>query len=149
MNTAVLPETEPATESKLAVVPDVKPVPSIVTVAAPEPAGIEAGLTRVTVGAVAEVAFTLNVKIALVPPPGEGFVTNTWYVPATSALAAIVVVNDVNVEVVGEVCSAPMLMIDVPLKLLPLRVIVSGPLAAVASIGEILMRTGTAFSREI
>ena len=135
-------ETLPLEVSNVAVAP-ANPVPVTVTVVAPDPAGIELGLTPVIAGAELETAPTRSVRMALVPPPGGGFVTNTERFPVTNALAGTTVVIEVGVEVVGEFCSAPMLMIEVPLKLLPLKVSVSGPPEAGVSAGEILIRTGT------
>jgi len=96
----VFADTLPVEESNVAVAP-ANPVPVTVTVAAPDPAGIELGFTPVTVGAV-PAGPTLRVRIALVPPPGGGFVTKTDRFPAVIALAGITVLIDVGVEVLAE-----------------------------------------------
>src|SRR5262245_56584843 len=98
-----------------------------------------------TVGMVLELAFTLRGSAALVPPPGAGFVTDTWTVPAASAEDGTVTVMDVSVDRVGESRDAPTFTTEVQLKLFPLSTKVGGPLPAVYSVGVMLMRTGAAF----
>src|SRR5262249_25112809 len=69
LKAAVFPDTLPCVESNVAVVPAAKFAPSTVTVAAPEPAAIEGGVT-LTIDGAAPAAVTLNGNETLAPLPG-------------------------------------------------------------------------------
>src|SRR5215471_16415661 len=86
----------------------------------------------------------VNVCDGVVPAPG--FVTVTATGPGeVRLLAGIVTVIDVPFEVRGENGRPPKLMIDVALKLFPLKVSVSDALPAFACVGVILSSTGGMF----
>ncbi len=72
LNEIELPDTTPPTPPSVADVAAMNPVPSTVTVTAPEPAGIDVGVTRVMVGAGLTAATALTVRVCggVVPPPG-------------------------------------------------------------------------------
>src|SRR5262249_47114051 len=78
--------------------------------------------------------------------PAPGFVTVTATGPGeVRLLAGMVTVIEVPFEVRGEDCRLPKLMIDVALKLFPLRLNVSDALPAFACVGEMLSSTGGMF----
>src|SRR5215813_1866921 len=86
----------------------------------------------------------VNVCAGVVPAPG--FVTVTATGPgAVRLLAGIEIVIDVPFEVRGEYSWLPKLMIDVALKLFPLKLKVSDALPAFACVGVILSSTGVRF----
>jgi len=90
LNVIVPPLTLPFTPASVAVVNVPKPVPVTVTVAEPDATGMSPGLTLFTTGGGFELALTVKGSDWVVPPPGEGFVTLTFFVPAVISLAGIV-----------------------------------------------------------
>src|ERR1700722_19607597 len=72
---------------KFTVAPETKPVPVRVNVKAAPPSVAEVGPREVMAGA--EAALIVNDRLPDVPPPGGGFVTVTFAVPAVAISAAV------------------------------------------------------------
>ena len=78
----VKPETACGTPLNVTAEFPVNPFPSIFRVSGPVPAKADAGIRLVIVSVGLEVVDTVKLAAFDVPPPGAGFVTTIWNVPA-------------------------------------------------------------------
>jgi hypothetical protein len=116
---------------------EIKLVPFTFIVKAAPPAVALLGERDVIVGLGLFVAVTVKESALEIPPPGAGFVTVTWAVPAVAiSAAAIVAVSCVVLTNVVK-CALPFqLTIDLGRKFVPFTVRVNAAPAAVELIGE-------------
>jgi hypothetical protein len=120
--------------------PATKPEPLTVSVKAPLPAVTLAGDTLVSDGAG---LFTVNVKVALVPPPGVGVKTVIDNVPAEAMSDAGIVAASCVLLTKVVVRFAPLTRTtEAETKLLPVTVNVNAGLPAVALVGDMLANDG-------
>jgi hypothetical protein len=122
-------------DPKLTVAPATNPVPVRVNVKAPPPAVAEVGAIKASVGPAA--ALIVKDTVADVPPPGAGFVTVTFAVPAVAISAAVTAaVNWVALKNVVVLAAPLNFTTDVDTKPVPFTVRVKAAPPAVALVGE-------------
>src|SRR5947207_15402272 len=93
------------------------PLPKILTAVAFEPGESSVGVMLVMEGEGFSRSNTVNVSVVVVPPPGDGFVTETETGPAFNSAAGMTTVIEVAAAVAGECAFVPKLITDVALKL--------------------------------
>jgi len=122
-------------DPKFTVAPATKPVPVRVNVKAAPPAVAEVGEIKVSVGPAA--ALIVKDTVADVPPPGAGFVTVTFAVPAVAISAAEIAAVSCVALTNAVVLAAPLnFTTDVDTKPVPFTVRVKAAPPAVALVGE-------------